>query len=114
MLLFDETLNRHLQEKQLDLYVRIWDVDNQVRTRCLQSSFLGHASARNLFDVLESVIRSLNYRSILQLSMDGPNVNNKVHEDLQREIMENTEGTKMVDVGTCGLHTLHNAFKSGK
>ena len=114
VLLFDETHNKHLQEKQLDLYVRFWDNDNLVRTTYMESCFLGHARATDIMQKLDPVIRRFNLRQILQLSMDGPNVNKKIHADLQKEIEDNTCGTRMLDVGTCGLHTLHNAFKSGK
>ena len=43
--------------------------------------------------------------------MDGPNVNWKVFEDLQSEIqLEN--GKNLLNVGSCGLHVIHGAFRS--
>jgi hypothetical protein len=44
VLLFDESLNNHLQKKQLDYHVRIWEHDRVV-TRYVTSDFLGHATA---------------------------------------------------------------------
>lgn len=40
VILFDESLNRKLQQKQLDVLVRFWN-HNHVRTRYLTSEFLG-------------------------------------------------------------------------
>lgn len=115
VLLFDETLNKELQEKQMDLHVRLWDVDRKVRTYYFDSFFLGHARANNILEKLdEALTKKFSHRQILQLSMDGPNVNKRVHKDLQSEICNNTAGMEMLDIGTCGLHTLHNAFKSGR
>lgn len=45
--------------------------------------------------------------------MDGPNVNWKFLELLQQEQMEQFGGSQLAVVGSCGLHTLHNAFKHG-
>lgn len=47
----------------------------------------------------------------MSISMDGPNVNFKFFEMLQEEHGELYGG--MAVVGTCGLHTVHNALKSG-
>lgn len=45
--------------------------------------------------------------------MDGPNVNWKFFELFQQEHAEQYGGAQLVSVGSCGLHTLHNAFKCG-
>ena len=44
--------------------------------------------------------------------MDGPNVNLKVLDLLQKEI-NLQRSSSIIDVGTCGLHTVHNAFERG-
>lgn len=49
----------------------------------------------------------------MSVSMDGPNVNFKLLELLQLDHAENYGGAQLVSVGSCGLHTLHNAFKAG-
>ena len=43
--------------------------------------------------------------------MDGPNVNKK----FQRLLLESSylENTTFLDVGTCPLHIVHNAFRKG-
>lgn len=50
--------------------------------------------------------------SLLQLSMDGPSVNWKVYNQLNSELKDNFNAG-LLHVGSCGLHTVHNAFKSG-
>ncbi|KAL7369705.1 hypothetical protein ABVT39_006167 [Epinephelus coioides] len=45
--------------------------------------------------------------------MDGPNVNFKLMDLLQKEHAELHGGAQVIDVGSCGLHTLHNAMKAG-
>ena len=69
---------------------------------------MGHARAVDIEEDLKKGIESLQK---LQLSMDGPNVNWKVFEDLQSEIqLEN--GKNLLNVGSCGLHVIHGAFRS--
>ncbi len=52
-------------------------------------------------------------RKLLSVSMDGPNVNRKFLELLQQEQAEQYWGAQLIVVGSCGLHTLHNACKGG-
>ena len=52
-------------------------------------------------------------RKLLSVSMDGPNVNWKFLEILQQEQAEQYGGAQLIVVGSCGLHTLHNACKGG-
>lgn len=112
VLLFDETLNSDMQEKQMDIYVRIWDGDI-VKTFFYDAVFLGHATAQDVLDKLNPVALELGHMRLLQLSMDGPNVNHKVHRLLQVEIEKSTGTKKLLQTGTCGLHILHNAFRRG-
>lgn len=50
---------------------------------------------------------------LMSVSMNGPNVNFKFLELLQLDHAENYGGAQLVSVCSCGLHTLHNAFKDG-
>ena len=46
--------------------------------------------------------------------MDGPNVNWKFHDLLQEHNSEADEdASTLISVGSCGLHVVHNAFKTG-
>jgi hypothetical protein len=111
VLLFDETLNNDLQEKQMDLYARFW-LNGSVDTKYLQSEFMGHATADIMLDKLSQTVTSLGHSKLLQLSMDGPNVNLKLQRLLEEDIRKQTP-MKLIEIGTCGLHILHNAFRAG-
>lgn len=84
VLLFDESLNRQRQKKQMDMHIRIWTDDN-VQTRYLTSEFLGHSTAEDMFESLYTGINFLKWKDCVQISMDGPNVNWKVFSMLQEE-----------------------------
>ena len=47
----------------------------------------------------------------IQISMDGPNVNLKFLETVKKERKE-TNLSKLVDIGSFDLHTVHGSFKS--
>lgn len=84
-LLFDETLNKSTQSKQMDVFVRFWHPSlNQVCTRYINSIFMGHSTAKDLLDGIKTALADFNMGNIEQLSMDGPAVNWKVYENLQR------------------------------
>ena len=52
-------------------------------------------------------------RQLVSLGMDGPNVNFKLLDLLQKEHGELYGSAQVIHVGSCGLHTLHNALKAG-
>ena len=65
--LFDESLNKVTQTKQLDILARYWDNGNgRIETRFLDSRFLGHARATDLVDSMMS-IKSLKPKQIAQV-----------------------------------------------
>ena len=49
---------------------------------------------------------------MVQVSMDGPNVNGKFFELLKQKILSD-HGTNLINIGSCGLHVIHNSFKTG-
>ncbi|KAM6967769.1 uncharacterized protein FYW47_006504 isoform 1-T1 [Aplochiton taeniatus] len=112
LLMFDETLNQTNKTKQLDIHVRFWE-GKQVQSRYLGSQFMGHATAQDLLKHVKKCVDQFDLRSLVSISMDGPNVNFKFFELLQQDHAERYGGAQLVSVGSCGLHTLHNAFKSG-
>ena len=111
VLLFDESVNSEMQSKQLDVQVRYWNAD-KVESRYFTSYFLGHADAEAVHDKLESVCADLGYEKLAQLSMDGPNVNWKVFRLMQKDV-EKQAGKKLLNIGSCGLHVIHNSFRDG-
>lgn len=106
VLLFDESLNREMKKCQLDMHVRFWN-DNQVNSRYLISVFMSHHTAEQMHKRTEKVCSDIGFQNLIQLSIDGPNVNWKLFSLAQQNIEEQT-GKKMLNVGSCGLHTQHN------
>ncbi|GBN01837.1 hypothetical protein AVEN_156756-1 [Araneus ventricosus] len=110
--LFDETLNKATQLKQMDILVRFWHND-QVATRYLASAFIGHAKADDILSAFYKCVEKLKLSKILQISMDGPNVNWKFFENLQTDLKKEYSH-EALSIGSCGLHILHNSFKYGE
>lgn len=110
---FDESLNKISQKGQMDLIIRFWR-NNEVNTRYLTSTFLGHATAADLLMVFTTVFKehSLNLKNMLQVSMDGPNVNKKFLKDLISYLNDSQDYPEIVDIGTCVLHIVNNSYKT--
>eukprot|EP00745_Piridium_sociabile_P011263 TRINITY_DN18046_c0_g1_i5.p1 TRINITY_DN18046_c0_g1~~TRINITY_DN18046_c0_g1_i5.p1 ORF type:complete len:211 (-),score=42.10 TRINITY_DN18046_c0_g1_i5:272-904(-) len=113
VLLFDESFNQKNKKKQMDFHVRFWE-DGEVKTRYLTSEFLGHARAIDLFDKISGVLSefSLPKEKMLQLGMDGPAVNWCVYNKVNCHLKDNVKAS-LIHCGSCGLHTVHNAFQAG-
>ncbi len=113
VMLFDESLNRDLQKKQMDFYIRLWTEDT-VRTHYFDSKFLGHSTSEDMLDACAESILHLNSDNLLQIGMDGPHVNWAFHTKVQNTINEeHGNDQKLLDIGSCGLHQVNNAFKAG-
>lgn len=110
---FDESLNDITQNCQMDILVRFFDeIDQKVKVRYLDSRFIGHSTHQDLFNHFTDAIAKLNNNNIYQISMDGPSVNLKFLEKVQNE-RRNDEQHELINIGSCGLHTIHGAFKGG-
>ncbi|XP_040067150.1 uncharacterized protein LOC120840620 [Ixodes scapularis] len=83
---FDESLNKVSQKEQLDVMVRYWaPTDATVRTQYLTSCFLGHICAEDLASAFRKATEDVKKAKILQVSMDGLNVNIKFLRSLKEE-----------------------------
>ena len=110
---FDESLNKVLQEEQMDVQVRYWnEAAKEVNTRFFDSQFLKRPNAKNLFDCLTSSLKNLLLERLLQLSMDGPNTNWSVLKLLHKDRCEK-DYPNIIDIGSGSLRVVHGAFKSG-
>ena len=110
---FDESLNNVVQEGQMDICLRFWDVKaTKVTGRYYSSNFLGHATVSNLFDSFVDTLGESLLLKVLQVSMDGPNVNWKFFDMLNIELDEKCD-TSLLEIGCCSLHVVHGAFQSG-
>lgn len=114
VLMFDESLNKFAQKQQMDVVVRFWcDETERVTERYLTSIFLLSSTAVDLLEALKEALKGLDLNNILQISMDGPNVNKKMLRLLKSELRPNEDDKKLLEIGSCGLHTVNVAFKTG-
>lgn len=112
VLMFDEAFNSCTQSKQMDVYIRLWSSDMRVTSRYLGSTFMGHGTATDILEHFKTCTEKLNFKNVFQISMDGPNVNWAFHEKLQQHIKEEFD-CQIMNIGSCGLHVMHGAFKHG-
>ena len=114
VILFDKSLKTIIQMGQMNLVANFWDnVANKVCTCYLDSIAIGHAQHQDLFEHFSSVLDSLDLKELLQVSMVGPNVNWALSSELPNYWTEN-DMTKLLSTGSCSLHAIHGAFKTGQ
>ena len=90
---FDESFNKQLKQGQMDLLDRLWNNEtDRVEVCYLTSELLGHQRAEDLLSSLEKGLAELNKKKIIQITMDGPNVNWKV----MRLFKENIRVVQMI------------------
>ena len=112
--MFDESHNKISKGGQMDLHVCFWDTkNNYVATQYFSSKFLGKAAARDIYEKFDECISELDENKLLQVSSDGPNVN-PAFLDLLNEHRSDNELSHLINIGTCGLHTINNSMKHGE
>lgn len=76
--------------------------------------FVGHATAKDMMTHFKSgVLESgLSVKNMVQVSMDGPNVNWAFLKDLKKCLADDYDSS-LINIGSCGLHIVHNSFKTG-
>ena len=90
----------------MDLQERYWDNnERQVRTRKFVSKFLNRPNATNLHSALSASLTNLSEKQLLQISMDGPNVNWGVL-GLTLEERFKQEFPDIINIGSCGLYNV--------
>ena len=98
---FDESMNKVLQEEQMDAQIRYWnEIAKLVDMRFSDSQFLRRPNAKNLFDCLITSLKDLPSERLFQLSMDGPNTNWSVLTMLHDDRCEK-DYLKIIDIGSC-------------
>ena len=85
-------------------------IENTVTTYC-GSLFMGHCLADDLVEHFFEFMRNLDLdvKLLLALGMDGPSVNKSFEKKLKKEL-DIKHFTTVLDVGTCSLHSVNNAF----
>ena len=109
---FDESFNEELEKEQMDFIVRYFK-DGEVKSRYLSSGFIGHTTAKDLKRTFEECTEKLDLKNLIQVSMDGPNVNWKMLDLIVEDRNSNETYPKLLDVGSCSLHVVHGAFRTG-
>ena len=110
---YDESMNRIFQEELMDIGLRYFNDDmGLVETKYFDSAFLKRPNSENLHEKLLQSLSDLMLEKLLEISMDGPNVNWDV---LKRhsQYREEKELAQLVIIGSCGLHVVNGAFRTG-
>ena len=109
---FDESFNEVLEKEQTDFIVRYFK-DGEVKCKYLSSGFLGHTTAKDLKRAFEECTEKLELENLIQVSMDGPNINRKMLDLIVEDRNSNETYPNLLDVGSCSLHVVHGAFRTG-
>ena len=73
---YDESLNRVFQEEQMDIHLRYFNEETQmVESRYLDSPFVKRPNSGNLHNELLNSLSMVGAEKLIQISMDGPNLN---------------------------------------
>ena len=108
----DESFNEELENEQMDFIVRYFK-DGEVKSRYLSSGFLGHTTAKDVKRAFEECTEKLDLKNLIQLSMDGPNVNWKMLDLIVEDRNSNETYPNLLDVGSCSLLVVHGALRTG-
>jgi hypothetical protein len=111
---FDETTTVS-KKKQLDGYVNYVTPDNKIVSGIyIGSRFLGHCDAADMLHHVCELFEDfkLDFKNLLALGMDGPNVNKKFFKLISAKA-DDDHNTGIVDKGSCPLHTVNNGFRAG-
>ena len=112
---FDESFNKVSNKQQLDVHIIYFDDKEQTVKRCyIGSQFMGTATSEETLKSFREVHGKLDFlHNMLQISMDGPNVNWKMIDLIKEEKREfDSEKPALLNIGSCGFHVLHGAYKT--
>ena len=112
---FDETTTSQVK-KQYDGFVQYWSKSqNGIVVAYCGSLFVDHCPAEKLVEHFFTFIKKsgLDVKFMLHLGMDGPNVNLKFQRLLLQSSLLVEAQTSFLDIGSCPLHIVHNAFRKG-
>ena len=73
---------------------------------------MGYRTNHALKNHFNGRISDVNLNKILQVSVGGPSASLKFYRDVQGN-REELELTKLTNIDSCSLHTIHGAFKTG-
>ena len=74
---------------------------------------MSHATANDLLENFSDMINNVDGGNrMIELSMDQPSINWKFFNLLQKDRVEK-EQHNLIDIGSCSLHIIHGASKTG-
>lgn len=114
---FDESFNEVTYSKQMDIHVIFFNKTTKLVERCyIGSQFMGHGTHKNTLDDFISAHNELDIvHNLVQVSMDGPNVNWKFLNVLAEHRKSEDPGSpSLLNIGSCGLHVVHGAYGTGQ
>ena len=95
----------------MDFIVRYFK-GGEVKSRYLSSGFLGQTTAKDLKRAFVECTENLGLKNLIQVSMDGPNVNWKMLDLIVGDRNSNETYPTLLDVRSCSLHVVHGAFRT--
>ena len=112
---FDESVYRISNRKELDVNLIYFD-DAKLKQCYIRSQFMVTATAAETLDGFKEVHCDLDYvHNMIQISMDGPNVNWKMAEIANKHYKkQDPEAQSLLEMGICGLHVLDGAYKTAQ
>ena len=108
---FDELTNQQIK-KQYDGCVTFnWTIEKNILTAYCGTLFIGHCSSPDLLNHFNKFFEEnhLSVKVLLNLGMDGPNVN-LAFKNLLIDNLKEDHKTTFIYLGTCSLDTVSNAF----
>ena len=110
---FDKSMNSEFQMYQIDVGIQFQNNNRGlVETCCQDSQFLRHPNAKNVLSCLTDSISHLDSDKLLQLTMDGFNVNWLVLGMLDDKL-EADNFARTLHIGSCAQRIIHGALKEG-
>lgn len=113
-IIYDETTNSE-GNKELQVLIRYYSTSKcMVITQHLQTMFIGKATADILSVKIVGAVENANLSltKLIMIGSDGPNVNKKVARLINDQILH-CRSKSLINIGTCSIHTIHNAFLKG-
>ena len=110
----DETTNSKTK-KELQIRIIFWSKSvKRIVNRHLITFFIDKGHAQTLFEYLMKAINMHNLLTdqVLTLGRDGPNVMKALFNLFQKELLTGGH-EKLIDIGSCLLHMVNNAFMKG-
>ena len=94
----------------MDIVIRFWDSSrNKVCSQYLSSSFMHHSTAEDIMNNFLEALSKMKLCNLVQVLMDGPNVNQSFLE-LLSSYLHDEYATTMLFLGSCRLHVINGSL----